>query len=162
MPGGTSRASRGASRGCVINVAFERSDLEDLRAAINHHAKEGLHRGNVPVVLPQKGGPRNRWLTCAEVGRLLRICWRTREMQTVHRGSRKGIKVPTGYYPLRHIARLILITLYTGTRPGAVARRRAAQLRHRQPVLRTRGAGGAALTRAGQMSGNHANVSCLC
>jgi hypothetical protein len=33
-------------------------DLEDLRAAINHHAGEGLHRGNVCVVLPL--GPPNR------------------------------------------------------------------------------------------------------
>lgn len=34
-----------------------RRDLEDLRAAINHHAKEGYHRGIVRVVLPPKGLP---------------------------------------------------------------------------------------------------------
>jgi len=102
------------------NPGGARRDLEDLRAAINHHAKEGLHRGIVRVVLPEKGGPRDRWLTRAEVAQLLRACWRTREIQTVHRGSRKGTKVQTDYYPLRHIARFILIALYTGTRPGAV------------------------------------------
>jgi hypothetical protein len=40
-----------------------RRDLEDLRAAINHHAKEGLHRSIVRVALPEKGPPRDRWLT---------------------------------------------------------------------------------------------------
>ncbi len=32
-----------------------RSDLETLRAAINHHGKENLHHGLVRVVLPPKG-----------------------------------------------------------------------------------------------------------
>jgi len=94
--------------------------LEDLRAAINHHAKEGLHRGVVRVVLPDKGPSRDRWLTRAEVARLLRVCWRTREIQTVHRGTRRGTTIPTDRYPLRHLARFILVALYTGTRPGAV------------------------------------------
>jgi hypothetical protein len=31
-----------------------RRDLEDLRAAINHHAAEGFHRGIVKVVLPAR------------------------------------------------------------------------------------------------------------
>jgi integrase len=97
-----------------------RRDLEDLRAAINHHAKEGLHRGIVRVVLPEKGRSRERWLTRAEVARLLRVCWRTREIQTAHRGAYKGTKIPTNRYPLRHIGRFVLIALYTGTRPGAV------------------------------------------
>ena len=39
------------------NTGGARRDLEDLRAAINYHAKEGLHRGVVRVVLP-KGGQR--------------------------------------------------------------------------------------------------------
>jgi len=102
------------------NPGGARRDLEDLRAAINHHAKQGLHRGVVRVALPNKGGPRDRWLTRAEVARLLRACWRTREIQTIHRGRRRGTKVSTHYYPLRHVARFILIALYTGTRPGAV------------------------------------------
>ena len=44
------------------NEGGSRRDLEDLRAAINHHAKEGFHRGIVRVVLPEKGLPRERWL----------------------------------------------------------------------------------------------------
>jgi hypothetical protein len=53
------------------NAGGSRRDLEDLRAAINHHAKEGFHRGIVRVVLPEKGLPRERWLTRAEAAKLL-------------------------------------------------------------------------------------------
>ena len=98
-----------------------RRDLEDLRAALNHHNKEGLHRGVVRVVLPPKASPRTRWLTRDEAARLLWTCWRTREVQTAHRGARKGEKVETDKRPLRHLVRFILIGLYTGTRPGAIA-----------------------------------------
>jgi integrase len=38
----------------------------------------------------------------------------------VSRGKRKGAKIQTARYPLRHIGRFILIGLYTGTRPGAI------------------------------------------
>lgn len=86
-------------------------DLEDLRAAINHHAKEGLHRGVVRVALPAKGQPRQRWMTRAEVAKLLWVCWTTREVQ-------EGAK--TDKRPLRHLCRFLLIAIYTGSRPGAV------------------------------------------
>jgi hypothetical protein len=98
-----------------------RRDLEDLRAAINHHAKEGLHRGEVRVVLPAKGAPRERWLTRSEAAKLLWTCWRHREVQTAHRGSLRGQKIETDKRPLRHLARFILIGLYTGTRASAIA-----------------------------------------
>ncbi len=98
-----------------------RRDLEDLRAAIGHHNKEGLHRGTVRVVLPQKGLPRDRWLTREEAARLIRACWQAREIQTAHRGPLKGKKIETDRRPLRHLARFILIGLYTGTRAGAIA-----------------------------------------
>lgn len=48
-----------------------RRDLEDLRAAIEHHAKEGLHRGVVRVTLPPKGALRDRWLTRDELAAIL-------------------------------------------------------------------------------------------
>ncbi len=98
-----------------------RRDLEDLRAAINHHAKEGLHRGSVRVWLPAKGLPRDRWLTRSEAAALIWVCWRYREMQTIHRGKNKGQKVATEKRRLRHIARFILIGQYTGTRASAIA-----------------------------------------
>jgi len=98
-----------------------RTDLETLRAAINHHAKENLHYGTVRVTLPPKGPPRDRWLTRDEAARLVWACWRYREQQTVHRGQHKGRQVETDKRPLRHLARFILIGLYTGTRASAIA-----------------------------------------
>jgi integrase len=97
-----------------------RRDLEDLRAAINHHAAEGLHRAIVRVVLPPRGRPRDRWLTRDEAAALIRACRRAREAQTVHRGHRKGQTVFTAKETLAHLARFILIGLYTGTRSGAI------------------------------------------
>jgi integrase len=103
------------------NDGGSRRDLEDLRAAINHHAKEGFHRGVVRVVLPEKGLPRERWLTRSEAAKLLWTCWRYRETQTQHIGKLKGQKIVTEKRPLRHVARFVLIGLYTGTRAGAIA-----------------------------------------
>lgn len=99
-----------AARG---NTGGSRRDLQDLAAAINHHAKEGLHRGQVRVALPPRGEARQRWLTRAEAARLLWTCWRTREVQN---GK------PTDKRPLRHLARFLLLGLYTGSRPGDVLR----------------------------------------
>ena len=98
-----------------------RRDLETFRAAINHHAKEGFHRGMVRVSLPLKGEARDRWLTRKEAAALIWHCWRHREKQTIHSGTSKGDPVSTNRRPLRHIARFILIGLYTGTRAGAIA-----------------------------------------
>ena len=98
-----------------------RTDLETLRAAINHHAKEGLHHGVVRVLLPPRGQPRDRWLSRDEAAALIWACWRYREQQTVHRGRQKGRQIATDKRPLRHLARFILIGLYTGTRASAIA-----------------------------------------
>ena len=98
-----------------------RRDLEDLRAAINHHAKENLHHAVIHVALPEKGEARDRWLTRNEAAKLIWTCWRHREVQTVHRGPMKGQKILTDKRPLRHVARFLLIGVYTGTRAGAIA-----------------------------------------
>lgn len=103
------------------NTGGARRDLEDLRAAIGHHASENLHRAIVNVWLPPKGPPRDRWLTRSEAARLLWACWRHREIQTRRRGSAEGRKLPTHKRPLRHLARFILIGIYTGTRASAIA-----------------------------------------
>jgi integrase len=102
-------------------IGGARADLETLRAAINHHAKESLHHGTVRVTLPRKGPARDRWLTRDEAAHLIWTCWRYRERQTVHRGQRKGQTIATDKHPLRHLARFILIGLYTGTRASAIA-----------------------------------------
>lgn len=88
-----------------------RRDLQDLSAAIGHHADEGYHRGEVRVVLPPKGEARQRWLARDEAAKLLWTCWRTREVQD---GK------PTGKRPLRHLCRFLLLGLFTGSRPGAI------------------------------------------
>jgi integrase len=103
------------------NAGGARRDLEDLRAAINYHEKEGLHRVRVRVALPPKGQPRDRWLTRKEAAKLVWACWRYREAQRRHRGPDKGKTLPTNKRPLQHVARFILLALYTGTRAGAVA-----------------------------------------
>jgi len=100
------------------NKGGARRDLEDLRAAIANHAAEGLHRGIVKVTLPKKGPARDRWLTRDEAAHLIWTCWRAREIQTMHRGPNKGQQVETSKRPLRHLARFILIGVYSGNARG--------------------------------------------
>jgi hypothetical protein len=89
--------------------AAARRELEDLRAAINHHRREGLCSQVVEVVLPLERPSRDRWLTRSEAARLVLAAWRYREVQ-------KG--KPTDRRSRRHIARFV--ALYTGTRASAV------------------------------------------
>ena len=91
--------------------AAARRELEDLRAAINYHRHEGLCSQIVAVTLPDEHPPRERWLTREEAAALVRAAWRYREMQ-------KGVK--TDRRSRRHIAKFILMGLYTGTRSGAI------------------------------------------
>jgi integrase len=97
-----------------------RRDLEDLRAAINHHAKRGLHTGFVEVELPKKGAPRAAWLTRDEVARLLWACYRHGRTVRLPKGRERGKVVESQWHDLRHIARFILMALYTGSRSGAI------------------------------------------
>ena len=76
-----------------------RRDLETLRAAINHHAKEGFHRRVVRVSLPPNREARDRWLTRKEAAALVWHCWRYRENQTIHTGTSKGDLVRTDHHP---------------------------------------------------------------
>jgi integrase len=77
--------------------SMARRELETLRAAVNYfHREYGLDP--VPAfTMPAKHRPRTRWLTRDEAAALL---WHAR-------------KTP-------HLARFILIGLYTGTRSGAI------------------------------------------
>lgn len=77
-----------------------RKELGTLAAAINYCHTEGYLTAPVKVKLPPKTPPRDRWLTRREAARLLRAAYRN----------------PKG----RHLARFILIALYTGTRTGAI------------------------------------------
>ena len=77
--------------------SMARHELETLRAAVNYFHKEyGLDP--VPAfTMPQKDRARERWLTRDEAAALLRQARRT-----------------------PHVARFILVGLYTGTRSGAI------------------------------------------
>ena len=80
--------------------AVARRDLEELRAAINHHRREGLHDRIVSVVLPSRRPPRERWLDRDEVAKLLWTAWRRPKC--------------------KQLARFILFALYTGRRATVV------------------------------------------
>lgn len=91
--------------------SMARRELEDLRAAIVHHRKEGLCNAVVEIVLPPKSLPRERWLTRSEAAKMIWAAWRYREVQ-------KG--KATGRASRKHIARFMLVGLYTGTRSSAI------------------------------------------
>lgn len=102
------RLSAVNGRECRAYVKFVRKeqaarrDLEDFRAAIVHHRREGYCSEVIEIVLPKKAQPRDRWLTRSEAAALLWAAW-------------KG-----GQGKRRHVARFILVGLYTGTRAGAI------------------------------------------
>jgi len=62
-PEKTNRAPR------IVTEASARRELEDLRAAINHHIAEGRCTRLISVVLPDKSEPRPDWLTRSEAAR---------------------------------------------------------------------------------------------
>src|SRR5262249_30071617 len=91
--------------------ASARRELEDLRAAVRHHWEAGLCAALTPIVLPERGQARERWLTRGEAARLLWAAWRLRQ---------RWRDRPSDRTTAQHIARFILIGLYTGTRAGAI------------------------------------------
>lgn len=88
-----------------------RRELEDLRAAINHHRREGLHDRIVSVVLPPKAPPRERWLTRAEAAKLILTAWRYREAQGGPMAGRRTRK---------HVARFMVVARYMGSRAAVI------------------------------------------
>jgi len=107
-----------------------RRELEELRAPINHHRKEGLCSAIVEVLLPPAGESRDRWLTRSEAAKLIWSAWRYREVQKGH---------PTGLYSRRHIARFLLTALYTTRRKGAILAAALSPMEGRPWVDLTRG-----------------------
>lgn len=91
--------------------AVARRELEDFRSAINYYHVEGYLASPVAVTLPERGDSRERWLSRSEVARLIWSAWRYREVQ-------KGYA--TGRRSRQHVARFMLVALYTGTRAGAI------------------------------------------
>lgn len=91
--------------------AAARRELEDLRAAVNHYHREGHIRESIKITLPDRPEARDRWLTRSEAARLIWTAWRYRERQNA---------VETIRYPRKHIARFIIVGLYTGRRASAI------------------------------------------
>jgi integrase len=95
--------------------SMARRELEDLRAAIGAYFERDENRQTAirlpRIALPPKPQARTRWLTRSEAAKLIWAAWRFRETQrgaTTDRASRQ------------HVARFILVGLYTGSRSGAI------------------------------------------
>lgn len=80
--------------------ATVRKELGTLQAAINYCHAEGYLTAAPRVKLPPKPPARDRWLTRDEAAKLLRSAYRDPET--------------------KHLARFILIAIYTGTRSQAI------------------------------------------
>jgi integrase len=107
----SSKPERTGNKPRMVSEAAPRRELEDLRAAINYHYRQGLCSEAVPVTLPEKPLPRDTWLTRSEAAKLLRAAWRARQVMRDNVTLRAVGK---------HIARFILVGLYTGTRSSAI------------------------------------------
>ena len=79
-----------------------RKELGTLAAAINHCHAEGYITAAPRVRLPAKPAPRDRWLTRDEAAKLVWAAYRNPKA--------------------RHLARFVLVALYTGTRSDAILR----------------------------------------
>jgi integrase len=87
------------------SVGTIRKELGTLSAALNFCAEEGYLVNPPKVHLPERPAPQDRWLTRQEAARLIWAAYRNPEA--------------------RHLARFILIGLYTGTRRSAILSLRA-------------------------------------
>ena len=110
-------------RGETVKPGTIRRELDTLSSAIGHWHREHGPLTSVPqLTMPEKPEPRTRWLTRSEAALLLaaalgwyREAWcdvATRRQRHRWRRYHAGIN--------RHLARFILIGLYTGTRSGAI------------------------------------------
>jgi integrase len=90
--------------------AAARRELEDLRSAINHHRREGLHDRIVSVVLPPRSLPRERWLTRKEAAHLILTTWRHQVT-----GGQGAVR-----FSRRHIAKFMLVARYMGSRAAVI------------------------------------------
>lgn len=127
---GTKRLSEVTGDNCRAYAATRtsgaaRRELEDFRAAINHHRREGLHDKIVSVVLPDKGANRERWLTKSEAAHLILTTWRYREVQNFRATDR---------HTRRHVARFMVVARWMGSRAGVIC---SASIEKKRPAGRS-------------------------
>lgn len=114
MTGSVADVRTATCKAYVQFVGAQRSasmDLELLRAAINHAHREQMIDHPVPVALPPKSLPRERWLTRSEAAHLIWLAWRKRRVQD-------GEADDWGMW--KHLARWMIMAHYTGTRKAAI------------------------------------------
>jgi integrase len=103
----------------AVALGTARRELETLQAALNFAYKEKKLIYPVPVTLPAKSAARERWLTRSEAARLLAgalgVTATAFDIQ-----SRQPVKWGRMFRPSYHVARFILIGLYSGTRHEAI------------------------------------------
>jgi integrase len=118
-------AAKGKDKDPDECYAAPRRELEDMAAAINYfgrHKRGGVQAVFRPV-LPDANPAHTRWLTRSEAAKLVWKAWTIREDRHGHgrhgmigHNSEGSAEAGSGRRTGKHIARLILIGLYTGTR----------------------------------------------
>ena len=111
QPWKSSKPERTGRPARLVTKAAARRELEDLRSAINYHRCEGLCSEIISVVLPDKSPPREVWLSRSEAARMIWAAYRAKQVMCDKATER---------YVGKHIARFILVGLYTGTRHAAI------------------------------------------
>ncbi|RVH78095.1 integrase [Sinorhizobium meliloti] len=120
----TKDACRAFTAVCRSETAA-RNRLEYLRGAVNLAHEDGLLRNSVKVHLPPKPGARSEYLEREEIAELLWQAYKGRRKYT-HNARKSaatgnaGKVVLTAARPWRHVARYILVALYTGTRKDRI------------------------------------------
>jgi integrase len=95
----------------LVTEAAARRELEDLRSAINYHRREGLCSEIVSVAMPDKPVGRDVYLTRSEAARVIWVARRARQIMQDQVTERDVGS---------HIARFILVGLYTGSRHASI------------------------------------------
>jgi integrase len=88
----------------LVSKGTARRDLEIFRAAVRFYHEEYVFTACPIVKLPERAPARNEWLTRSSAAALLWRIWRNKQA--------------------KHLARIVLIALYSGTRTGAVLKLR--------------------------------------
>jgi integrase len=88
-----------------------RRELEDFRAAIGAYFSDDPIKMRFNIPMPPKGQARERYLTYEEAAKLLMACWRRTLVMPQYGGKRPMA---------RHVARFILVALYTGSRASRI------------------------------------------
>jgi integrase len=113
-----SHVQSSASAKSTVKPSTARQELKTFQAAINHWHRESPLEAVPKVSLPKAESRRERWLTRDEVAALLKACRRlTRE-------GRKAAKGAVQFTDYSHVARFILIGIYTGTRHDRIVKLR--------------------------------------